>query len=168
MSPAGVSEPRPIDEPDAEALDAYSHAVIAVAERLAPSVASTGDTADARGQRADRRGQRGALTPDGFMLTSAHVVGRAAARGRATFADGREERFEVIGRDPLSDLALLRAEGAALTPRSSVTRTASRWASSSSRSATRTGRVGRSPPAWYRGSDARSRPFEKASASSTT
>jgi S1-C subfamily serine protease len=57
-----------------------------------------------------------ALTPDGFLLTSAHVVGRAAARGRATFADGREERFEVIGRDPLSDLALLRAEGAALTP----------------------------------------------------
>jgi serine protease Do len=57
-----------------------------------------------------------ALTPDGFLVTSAHVVGRSAARGRATFSDGREERFEVIGRDPLSDLALLRAEGGSLTP----------------------------------------------------
>ena len=57
-----------------------------------------------------------ALTPDGFLLTSAHVVGRSTTRGRATFADGREERFEVVGRDPLSDLALLRAEGERLTP----------------------------------------------------
>jgi S1-C subfamily serine protease len=117
MSPAGVSEPRPIDEPDAEALDAYSHAVIAVAERLAPSVASLRVMRRTRGGNVPTgAGSAVALTPDGFMLTSAHVVGRAAARGRATFADGREERFEVIGRDPLSDLALLRAEGAALTP----------------------------------------------------
>jgi S1-C subfamily serine protease len=117
MSPAGVSEPRPIDEPDAEALDAYSHAVIAVAERLAPSVASLRVMRRTRGGSVPTgAGSAVALTPDGFMLTSAHVVGRAAARGRATFADGREERFEVIGRDPLSDLALLRAEGAALTP----------------------------------------------------
>jgi S1-C subfamily serine protease len=117
MSPAGVSEPRPIDEPDAEALDAYSHAVIAVAERLAPSVASLRVMRRTRGGSVPTgAGSAVALTPDGFMLTSAHVVGRAAARGRATFADGREERFEVIGRDPLSDLALLRAEGTALTP----------------------------------------------------
>jgi S1-C subfamily serine protease len=117
MNPAGVSEPRPIDEPDAEALDAYSHAVIAVAERLAPSVASLRVMRRTRGGSVPTgAGSAVALTPDGFMLTSAHVVGRAAARGRATFADGREERFEVIGRDPLSDLALLRAEGAALTP----------------------------------------------------
>jgi S1-C subfamily serine protease len=51
------------------------------------------------------------LTPDGFLLTNAHVVGRSDIRGRATFGDGREERFEVVGRDPLSDLALLRSEG---------------------------------------------------------
>jgi S1-C subfamily serine protease len=48
-----------------------------------------------------------ALTPDGFLLTSAHVVGRSD-RGRATFADGAERRFEVVGRDSLSDLAVLR------------------------------------------------------------
>jgi S1-C subfamily serine protease len=117
MSAAGVSGPRPIDAPDAEALDAYSRAVTAVAERLAPSVASLRVMRRTRGGNVPTgAGSAVALTPDGFLLTSAHVVGRAAARGRATFADGREERFEVIGRDPLSDLALLRAEGAALTP----------------------------------------------------
>ena len=111
MSAAGVSGPRPIDEPDTEALDAYSHAVIAVAERLAPSVASLRVMRRTRaGNVPTGAGSAVALTPDGFLLTSAHVVGRATG-GRATFADGREERFEVIGRDPLSDLALLRAEG---------------------------------------------------------
>jgi S1-C subfamily serine protease len=116
MSAAGVSEPRPIEEPDAEALDAYSHAVIAVAERLAPSVASLRVMRRTRGGSVPTgAGSAVALTPDGFLLTSAHVVGRSANRGRATFDDGREERFEVIGRDPLSDLALLRAEGGQLT-----------------------------------------------------
>ena len=111
MSAAGLSGPRPIDEPDTEALDAYSHAVIAVAERLAPSVASLRVMRRTRaGNVPTGAGSAVALTPDGFLLTSAHVVGRATG-GRATFADGREERFEVIGRDPLSDLALLRAEG---------------------------------------------------------
>jgi len=43
-------------------------------------------------------------------------VGRSDTRGRATFGDGRDERFEVVGRDPLSDLAVLRAEGGGLTP----------------------------------------------------
>jgi S1-C subfamily serine protease len=117
MSAAGVSEPRPVDAPDAEALDAYSRAVTAVAERLAPSVASLRVMRRTRaGSVPTGAGSAVALTPDGFLLTSAHVVGRSAARGRAAFADGREERFEVIGRDPLSDLALLRAEGADLTP----------------------------------------------------
>jgi S1-C subfamily serine protease len=116
VSAPGVSEPRPIDEPDAEALDAYSHAVIAVAERLAPSVASLRVMRRTRGGSVPTgAGSAVALTPDGFLLTSAHVVGRSAGRGRATFDDGREERFEVIGRDPLSDLALLRAEGGQLT-----------------------------------------------------
>ncbi len=48
------------------------------------------------------------LTADGYVLTSAHVVA-GAGRGRATFPDGREVKFEVVGRDPLSDLAVLRA-----------------------------------------------------------
>jgi S1-C subfamily serine protease len=84
-----------------EALDAYSRAVTSVAEALTPSVASL---------RVSRRGAGSAvaLTPDGYMLTSAHVVGGSSRQGRATFPDGRDDRFEVVGRDPLSDLAVLR------------------------------------------------------------
>jgi serine protease Do len=90
-----------------EALDAYSQAVIGVAERLSPSVANV----------RLRRGGGSAvvITPDGFMLTSAHVVARTRG-GRASFVDGRELEFEVVGTDPLSDLAVLRADGGELIP----------------------------------------------------
>jgi S1-C subfamily serine protease len=100
-----------------EALDAYSQAVTAVAERLGPSVANL---------RVTRRTRRGAvpagggsavvLTPDGFMLTSAHVVAGPGSGGRASFVDGRELRFSVVGADPFSDLAVLRAESRDLVP----------------------------------------------------
>jgi S1-C subfamily serine protease len=97
---------------DTEALDAYSRAVMAVADRLAPSVVSLRVMRRTRGgQLPAGAGSGVVLTPDGFLLTSAHVVGRSDSRGRATFADGSEQRFEVVGRDPLSDLALLRSEG---------------------------------------------------------
>jgi S1-C subfamily serine protease len=56
------------------------------------------------------------LTPDGFLLTSAHVVAGRARRGVASFTDGREIPFEVVGADPLSDLAVLRAEDRNLVP----------------------------------------------------
>jgi S1-C subfamily serine protease len=87
---------------DVEALDAYSRAVTAVAERLAPSVANL----------RVRRGGGGSavvISPDGFLLTSAHVVAGGRGRGRASFVDGRELDFSVVGADPLSDLAVLRA-----------------------------------------------------------
>jgi S1-C subfamily serine protease len=51
------------------------------------------------------------LAPDGYLVTSAHVVEGATADGVASFVDGREMSFEVVGADALSDLALLRAEG---------------------------------------------------------
>jgi S1-C subfamily serine protease len=112
---AVAKHPQPVDPAEVEALDAYSRAVVAVAERLAPSVASLRVMRRTRGGQVPAgAGSAVALTPDGFLLTSAHVVGRSGSRGRATFADGQEERFEVIGRDPLSDLALLRAEGGGL------------------------------------------------------
>jgi S1-C subfamily serine protease len=102
---------------ETEALDAYSRAVTAVAERLAPSVASLRVMRRTRGgQLPAGAGSAVVLTPDGFLLTSAHVVGRSDTRGRATFGDGRDERFDVVGRDPLSDLALLRSEGGDLIP----------------------------------------------------
>jgi S1-C subfamily serine protease len=54
-----------------------------------------------------------AFTPDGFLVTNAHVVA-GAERGAATFVDGDELGFEVVGRDPLSDLAIVRATGSDL------------------------------------------------------
>jgi S1-C subfamily serine protease len=104
----------PVDRADSEALDAYSRAVVAVADRLAPSVASLRVMRRTRGGRVPvGAGSAVVLTPDGFLLTSAHVVAGTEG-GRATFADGRELRFEVAGSDPLSDLAVLRSEDGSL------------------------------------------------------
>jgi S1-C subfamily serine protease len=56
------------------------------------------------------------ITPDGFTLTSAHVVARTEGKGRASFVDGRELEFAVVGSDPLSDLAVLRVDARDLVP----------------------------------------------------
>jgi S1-C subfamily serine protease len=99
----------PVEE--GEALDAYSRTVIAVAERLAPSVANLRVSRRVRGgRRLDGGGSGVVITPDGFMLTSAHVVARADGKSRASFVDGRDVEAEVIGTDPLSDLAVLRSD----------------------------------------------------------
>jgi S1-C subfamily serine protease len=101
---------------DAEALDAYSQVVTTVAERLLGSVASLRISRRLPGGRqAQGSGSAVTITPDGFLVTSAHVVD-GTSRGRASLADGRELRFEVVGRDPLSDLAVIRASGADLEP----------------------------------------------------
>jgi S1-C subfamily serine protease len=95
---------------ETEALDAYSRLVVGVAERLAPSVANLQVTRRVRGGRvAAGAGSGVALTADGFLLTSAHVVA-GSGRGRASFPDGRDLPFTVVGSDPLSDLAVLRAQ----------------------------------------------------------
>lgn len=102
---------------DAEALDAYSRVVIDVAQKLAPSVANLRVTRPGRrGHVPAGGGSAVVLTPDGFLLTSAHVVAGPGRRGRATFPDGREFSFRVVGVDPLSDLALLRADADDLVP----------------------------------------------------
>jgi S1-C subfamily serine protease len=97
-------------DPDVEALDAYSRVVTSVAERLIPSVASLRVRQQVRGAGVDGAGSAVVITPDGFALTSAHVVG-GTNRGSASFVDGREVAFDVVGRDPLSDLAVLRLHG---------------------------------------------------------
>jgi S1-C subfamily serine protease len=97
-------------ELDEEALDAYSRVVTSVAERLIPSVASLRVRQRVRGGGVDGAGSGVVITPDGFALTSAHVVG-GTDRGSASFVDGREVAFDVVGRDPLSDLAVLRLQG---------------------------------------------------------
>jgi serine protease Do len=111
-----ISSP-PTDVSEEEALDAYSQAVTSVAERLSPSVANLRVSRRVRGGRIlDGGGSAVVITPDGFTLTSAHVIAKTEGRGRASFVDGRELDFEVVGSDPLSDLAVLRVDGRDLVP----------------------------------------------------
>jgi S1-C subfamily serine protease len=107
----------PVTGNDAEALDAYSTSVVGVAERLSPAVASLRVQRRTRGGRMPAGAGSGVvLTHDGFILTSAHVVSGRQGDGVAAFTDGRELRFTVSGRDPLSDLAIVRTDDGDLTP----------------------------------------------------
>src|ERR687894_423080 len=92
-----------IDDRDREVLDAYSAAVIGVAQRVLPSVASL----RVRGARGEGSGSASVLTADRYLLTSAHVVD-GVSEATAAFTDGTEVTADVVGRDPLSDLAVLR------------------------------------------------------------
>lgn len=105
----GSEEAQALNQRDTEALDAYSSIVTQVADALLPSIASVEPLrADRNGRRRGGGGSAVVITPDGFLLTSAHVVA-GSERGRALLTDGRDLEYMVAGRDPLSDLALLRA-----------------------------------------------------------
>lgn len=100
-------------------LDAYSRIVVEVASRVTPSVASL-RVSTPRGAGA---GSAVVFTDDGFLLTSAHVVEGHVATGRAgrpvgvaAFVDGTEREIDLVGADPLSDLAVLRARGSTPAP----------------------------------------------------
>jgi S1-C subfamily serine protease len=94
-----------------DALDAYSQIVTTVAAKVLPSVAALG----VRTARGGGAGSAVTFTDDGFLLTSAHVV-TGASGGVATFADGEESRFDVVGADALSDLAVLRTAAGHVAP----------------------------------------------------
>jgi S1-C subfamily serine protease len=96
---------------DDEALDAYSQTIVQVARSVLPSVASLA----VRSRRGAGAGSASVLTADGFLLTSAHVVAGADS-AEATFSDGTEVRADVVGRDELSDLAVLHARGDVPSP----------------------------------------------------
>jgi S1-C subfamily serine protease len=97
------------DIASSEALDAYSRVVSGVARQVSPHVAALG----VRSRRGYGTGSAVVFTDDGFLLTNAHVVADTAD-GVAAFADGTETRIDVVGVDPLSDLAVVRARD--LTP----------------------------------------------------
>jgi S1-C subfamily serine protease len=88
---------------EAGALDAYSQVVTGVAAHLLPSVAAL----SVRTPRGAGAGSAVTFTDDGFLLTNAHVVAGARS-GTAAFADGTESKFDVVGADALSDLAVVR------------------------------------------------------------
>ena len=112
----GVPAKPPERLPDADAFDAYSRTVAGVAERLGPSVAHLAvSRRTRRGRVAEGAGSGVAISSDGYMLTSAHVVS-GGNRVSASFSDGREIGAEVIGADSLSDLAVVRADARDLTP----------------------------------------------------
>ena len=106
---------RPEGLPDADAFDAYSRTVSGVAERVTPSVAHLAVSRRTRRGRAEGAGSGVAISSDGFMLTSAHVVAGGSGLS-ATFSDGRELSAEVVGSDALSDLAVVRVEARDLAP----------------------------------------------------
>ena len=117
MSTTAEQHQNEVERREAEALDAYSRVVVDVAERVSPSVANLRVMRRGRGGQVPAgAGSAVALTPDGFLLTSAHVVAGPGRSGKATFVDGRELSWRVVGADRLSDLAVLRAEGDALVP----------------------------------------------------
>jgi len=98
---------------DHDALDAYSQVVSAVAEALLPRVAAI--QVRRRGRSEQGSGSAVVLTAEGHLLTNAHVVGNADS-GEATFADGSTAAIEVVGRDPLADLAVVRTDREVVEP----------------------------------------------------
>jgi len=98
-----------------ESLDAYSRIVAGVAAELTPRVASLRVPHPSGRSRGEGLGSAVVYTPDGFLLTNAHVVGRAV-HGTALFSDGTSAAFRVVGADPLSDLAVVRADTATPHP----------------------------------------------------
>jgi S1-C subfamily serine protease len=106
----------PSPDADGEALDAYSRVITRVAELLTPSVVNLRVRRPRwRGIQADGGGSGVVITPDGFILTSAHVVA-GTERGSASFVDGREFGIDTVGTDLLSDLAVVRASASDLAP----------------------------------------------------
>ena len=95
-TPAGAADTR---GDDTAALDAYSRTVVGVAERLLPSVVSL--------RHGHGNGSAVIMAGDGLLLTSAHVIADGSI-GSAVFHDGAELPYEVVGRDRLSDLAVVR------------------------------------------------------------
>jgi S1-C subfamily serine protease len=112
---------------DREALDAYSVAVSTAAERLIPSVASLRVSRQVGGWTAGGSGSAVAIEPIGHLVTSAHVVA-GSDQGTATFVDGAELPFRVVGRDALSDLAVVRRPTGRLPRRRSAMPPGCAWA----------------------------------------
>jgi S1-C subfamily serine protease len=96
---------------DSAELDAYSRVVTSVAAELTASVAALQHSERTSSGRVEGgAGSAVVFTDDGFLLTNAHVVGNATS-GTVNFSDGSSSAFRVIGTDPLSDLAVVRADG---------------------------------------------------------
>lgn len=97
-------------ERDEELLDAYSRAVVSVVEKVGPAVVSIGVKKRARSSRREREGAGSGviIAPDGFVLTNSHVV-EGAEEVEVSLTDGRTLSAGIVGSDPATDLAVVRA-----------------------------------------------------------
>jgi len=95
-----------VEKSDAELLDAYSEAVAGVAERISPSVVQVRSF---RGDRPAGTGSGFAFTPDGYLLTNAHVV-HGATDLEALTLDGRHLTASLVGSDPDTDVAVMKID----------------------------------------------------------
>jgi S1-C subfamily serine protease len=102
--------PRVVD--DGELLDSYSNAVVSVVEKLGPAVVSLNIEAGSRRGFGPRHGGGSGVlfTPDGYLLTNAHVAG-AARKIEVTLGDGESRQGRLVGQDRLTDLAVVSIEG---------------------------------------------------------
>jgi S1-C subfamily serine protease len=93
------------NNPDAEALDAFSSVVVSVADRVMPTVVNI------RAPRGQRGGSGSGVlfTPDGFLLTNHHVV-QDQTHVRVRTSDGRDLAGHIVGADPWTDLAVVKAD----------------------------------------------------------
>jgi S1-C subfamily serine protease len=113
-TPAPQASPDGLPPPAADPLDAYSAAVVGAVERVGAAVVSVYVGGVGEAERA--RGGAGSgvvVTPDGYLLTNEHVV-QKVREARVTFVDGRTVPAVLAGRDPATDLAVLRAQAGAL------------------------------------------------------
>jgi len=100
---------------DAELLDAYSRAVTAVVERVGPAVVSIHVGEGRRSAEFEPAGAGSGvvITPDGYILTNSHVVANAR-QIRALFIDGQKLAATLVGRDPSTDLAVIRVSASGM------------------------------------------------------
>lgn len=105
---------REVPQVEESPLDAYSRVVTSVADQLLPRVASVRVRGIRRGQSYQGGGSAVVFTDDGYLVTNAHVTTHADG-GTAAFGDGSETEFDIVGADPLSDLAIVRARSSTPT-----------------------------------------------------
>ena len=105
----------PADASDVDLLDAYSRAVTTVVDAVGPAVVSISGKGEQQGIEPEQAGTGSGvvIAPDGYVLTNDHVV-HHAKRLTVTLTDGTDFGASVVGKDPATDLAVIRADASGL------------------------------------------------------